>query len=74
MFEKLRSFIVDYVEMDEDEITPDTRFIADMHMNSLDVVTMIGELEDEFDIIIETEDLHDIFTMQDLVEYIEERM
>lgn len=74
MFEKLRSFIVDYVEMDEDEITPDTRFIADMHMNSLDVVTMIGELEDEFDITIETEDLHDIFTMQDLVEYIEERM
>mgnify|MGYP002626431514 CR=1 FL=1 len=37
-------------------------------------MTMIGQLEDEYDITIETEDLSDIYTMQQLVDYIEARL
>lgn len=74
MFDKIRDVILEYVELPKESITPDTRFLADMHMNSLDIMTMIGELEDEYDITIETEDLNDIYTMQQLVDYIEERL
>ena len=74
MFDKIRDVILEYVELPKESITPDTRFLADMHMNSLDIMTMIGQLEDEYDITIETEDLSDIFTMQQLVDYIEERL
>ena len=74
MFDKIRDVILEYVELPKESITPDTRFLADMHMNSLDIMTMIGELEDEYDITIETEDLNNIYTMQQLVDYIEERL
>ena len=74
MFDKIRDVILEYVELPKESITPDTRFLADMHMNSLDIMTMIGQLEDEYDITIETEDLNDIYTMQQLVDYIEERL
>ena len=74
MFDKIRDVILEYVDMPKESITPDTTFLADMHMNSLDIMTMIGQLEDEYDITIETEDLSDIFTMQQLVDYIEERL
>ncbi len=74
MFDKIRDVILEYVELPKESITPDTRFLADMHMNSLDIMTMIGQLEDEYDITIETEDLNNIYTMQQLVDYIEERL
>ncbi len=74
MFDKIRDVILEYVDMPKESITPETTFLADMHMNSLDIMTMIGQLEDEYDITIETEDLSDIFTMQQLVDYIEERL
>ena len=74
MFDKIRDVILEYVDMPRESITPETTFLADMHMNSLDIMTMIGQLEDEYDITIETEDLSDIFTMQQLVDYIEERL
>ena len=35
---------------------------------------MVGELEDTYDITIETEDLNTIFTIQDLIDYINERI
>lgn len=74
MFDKIRDVILEYVDMPRESITPETTFLADMHMNSLDIMTMIGQLEDEYDITIETEDLNDIYTMQQLVDYVEERL
>ena len=74
MFDKIRDVILEYVDMPKESITPETTFLADMHMNSLDIMTMNGQLEDEYDITIETEDLNDIYTMQQLVDYVEERL
>ena len=55
-------------------ITPETRFLADLQMNSLDIMDMVGQLEDEFDVVIATEDLNEIFTVQDLIDYLNEIM
>lgn len=73
MFEKLKEIMLEYVDVPEESITPETRFLADLAMNSLDIMTMVGELEDEFDIEIPTEDLNDIFTVQDLMDYLAEK-
>lgn len=73
MFEKVRGIILEYVDVPEEEIRPGTRFLADLAMNSLDIMTMVGQLEDEFDLTIDTEDLNDIVTVQDLLDYIAER-
>ena len=74
MFEQIRNAILEYVDVPKDSITPDSKFMADIHMNSLDIMTMVGDLEDTFDITIETEDLSSIFTIQDLIDYINERI
>ena len=39
-------------------------------MNSLDIMDMVGRMEEEFDVVIATEDLNDIFTVQDLEDYL----
>ncbi len=70
MFEKIKTKLLEYVDADESEITPDTEFLKDLKMNSYDIVSMIGELEDEFGIEIETEELINIRTINDLVKYI----
>ncbi len=74
MFDKVRDIILEYVDIPKEEIKPETKFLADMAMNSLDIMTMVGQMEDEFDVTIETEDLNDIFTVQDLVDYLNERV
>ena len=71
MFEKIRSIMLEYVDVPEESITAETQFLADLAMNSMDIMAMIGQFEDEFDVTIETEDLNDIITVGDLVEYLE---
>jgi len=74
MYDRIVDVILDYVEIDRNDITPETKFLADLKMNSLDIMTMVGQMEEEFDITIETEDLNDIFTIHDLDEYLKEKM
>lgn len=74
MFEKIREIMLEYNDVPEESITPQTRFLADLAMNSLDIMDMVGRMEDEFDVSIETEDLNKIFTIQDLMDYLENIM
>ena len=71
MYEKICGILLNYVEEPEGGLTPDTKFIDDLAMNSLDIMTMIGDIEDEFNITIETADLRSLFTLQDLANYLE---
>lgn len=52
-------------------ITENTEFIADLHADSVDVATIICDIEDEFNIEIEEEQLEGIETVGDVVERIE---
>jgi acyl carrier protein len=70
MFEKIVDIMLDYNDVPRDSITPDTRFLADLHMNSLDIMDMVGQMEEEFGVVIATEDLNSIFTVQDLADYL----
>ncbi|MBQ1553472.1 MAG: acyl carrier protein [Clostridia bacterium] len=70
MFEKIRGIMLDYVDVDPESITLETRFLADLNMNSLDIMDMVGRMEDEFDVTIETEDLNTIFTVGELIDYL----
>jgi acyl carrier protein len=70
MFEKVRNTLLEYIEVDKESITESTEFLKDLKMNSYDIFTVIGQLEDEFDITIETEDLEHIVTVGDLAKYL----
>ena len=71
MFEQLKGIITRYVEVDAEQITPDSRFIEDLGFSSFDFVTMLGELEDEFDIEVNEQEAVEIRTVGEAVSYVE---
>ena len=64
--------IVDKLEVEASEVTPDANFVNDLGADSLDTVELIMELEREFDIEIPDDDAQEkIKTVQDAVSYVE---
>ena len=72
-FEKLQSIIAEVLNVDADEITPETTFVDDLGADSLDLVELIMGLETEFDLEIPDEEAEKIVTVGDAVNYIKER-
>ena len=71
MFEQIREIITRYVEVEKEQINPDSRFIEDLGFSSFDFVTMLGDLEDEFDIEVNEQEVVEIRTVGEAVSYVE---
>ena len=70
MFEKVKAIIIDQLSIsDEDMVTMDTT-LEDLGADSLDLVEVIMAIEDEFDVQIKDEDLENIKSVGDLINYI----
>lgn len=74
IFEKLKEIIYDYLGDDEIEIRQDSLFIDDIGLSSLDMITIVGEVEDCFGIVVEDEAMPSIKTMEDAVNYIDKKI
>lgn len=72
MFEELKEIICEYVEIDADSIKPESRFIEELGFNSYDFMSMVGEIEDKFDIEVEEREVIKVKTVGDAVAYIQE--
>ncbi|MGP4040333.1 acyl carrier protein [Gracilibacillus sp. D59] len=70
-FEKVKQIVVDRLDVDEDKVTLEASFKDDLEADSLDVVELVMELEDEFDLEIADEDAEKIATVGDAVNYID---
>lgn len=73
MFEKLVEVISDGLGVDAEEITLDTNFKDDLGADSLDLFQMVMALEDEYGIEIPAEDLNDIATVGDVINYLRDK-
>ena len=71
MLEKLKDMICEYVEVDKNAVTENSRFVEDLGFTSYDFLSMVGELEDEFDIEVEERQVAEIRTVGEAVHYIE---
>ena len=71
MFEKLVDIIVNYVEVQKEDIKPESRFMEDLGFTSFDFMSMLGEIEDELDVEIEQEKAADIRTVGEAAAYLE---
>ena len=71
MFKKLVDIIVNYVEVNREDIKPESRFMEDLGFTSFDFMSMLGEIEDELDVEIVQEEAADIRTVQEAVDYLE---
>jgi acyl carrier protein len=73
-FEKVQKIIVDLLAIDPSRVTPEARFREDLEADSLDLVELIMEFEDEFGGEISDEDAQKITTVGEAVEFIDEKM
>ncbi|WP_395531805.1 acyl carrier protein [Enterococcus lactis] len=71
VFEKIQEIIAEELGKETEEIELTTDIQEDLEADSLDLFQIINEIEDEFDVKIETED--GIKTVQDLVTYVEKQ-
>ena len=69
-FEKLQSIIAEVLNVDPDEISPESTFLDDLGADSLDVFQIIMGIEEEFDIEIPPEKAEKITTVEEAVELI----
>ncbi|ARU62408.1 acyl carrier protein [Tumebacillus sp. BK434] len=70
IFAKVKTIIVDRLGVEEDQVKLEASFKEDLGADSLDVVELVMELEDEFDMEISDEDAEKINTVGDVVSYI----
>ncbi len=71
MKEKLLKILAEQLDMETSELTDDKSFMDDLDMDSLDMVEMTVELEQELGVSFEQEQLAEIKTIGDLVALIE---
>lgn len=69
-FEKIQELICDQLDLDPEEVKPDTNIQEDLDADSLDLFQIINDIEDEFDVTVD-EDETNITTVQDLVDFVE---
>lgn len=70
MLEKLQEIIADKLGIEATEIKPESKFSEDLGADSLDLFEVVMGLEEAFDISIDNEDLDQIKTVQDAMDYI----
>jgi acyl carrier protein len=70
VLERVTKIIVDRLGVDESQVTLEASFKEDLGADSLDVVELVMELEDEFDMEISDDDAEKISTVGDAVNYI----
>ena len=71
VYEKIKQMLAEQLDADEDEMNMDTNIATDLGADSLDVVQLLSEIEDEFDIEIPDEEIENIRTIGYLTEYIQ---
>ena len=71
MLEQLKEIILNYVEIEPEAVKPEARFMEDLGFTSFDFMSMLGEIEDTFDIEIDQKEAADIRTVKEAVDYLE---
>lgn len=69
--EKVIDIVSEQLNVPKEEVTKESKFVDDLKADSLDVVELVMEFEDEFDITIPDDDYDKIQTVGDAINYID---
>lgn len=71
MFEELKEMICEYVDVEPGEIREASRFVEDLGFNSYDFMSMVGEIEEHWDVEVDEREVVNVKTVKDAMEYIQ---
>ena len=69
--DKVKNIVVDKLGVEESRVVPEANFLDDLGADSLDIVELVMEFEEEFDIEIPDEDAETITTVGAALDYID---
>ena len=72
--EKVKDIIVTELGVEREKLTDDASFIDDLGADSLDIVELVMELEEEFEITIPDDQAEKIKTVGEAIDYIEREL
>lgn len=70
MYEKIKELICNYVEVNADDITENSKFIEDLGFNSYDFMSMLGDIEEEFGVTVDEEEILNVHTVGEAIDYL----
>lgn len=70
IFEKITAILAEQLDADAESMTADTKIADDLGADSLDLVDLLMSIEDEFGVEIPDEEVENITTIGDVVDYI----
>lgn len=73
MLEKLKEIIAEQLGIDAADVQAESNFKNDLNADSLDLFEMIMAMEEEFGVEIPSEDLEQIATVQDVIDYLQNK-
>lgn len=73
MLEKMKELIADQLSVETDSITAESRFKEDLGADSLDLFELVMALEDEYSVEIPSEDLQQMATVADVMNYLKDK-
>jgi len=71
--QRVKAIVAEQLGVKEEEVTNDSSFVDDLGADSLDTVELVMALEEEFETEIPDEDAEKITTVQQAIDYINER-
>ncbi|MCI8499711.1 MAG: acyl carrier protein [Clostridia bacterium] len=71
MFEKVQALLAEQLDISADKITPQSEVVKDLGADSLDVVELLMQLEEEFGITLPDSEMENLKTVQDIVDMME---
>ncbi len=74
VFEKIAQILAEQLDADVEAITAETKIAEDLGADSLDVVELLMSIEDEFDVEVPDEEIENVKTVGDVVDYIQAHM
>ena len=73
MLEKMKEIIADQLGVSEDEVTLEASFKEDLDADSLDLFELVMALEEEYDVEIPSDDLAELNTDVDVINYLKDK-
>ena len=70
---QVKQIVVDHLGIDQDKVTPESKFIDDLGADSLDTVELVMAFEEEFGSEISDSEAEKILTVGDAIKFIESK-
>ena len=74
MLSIITNLIMEYVEVEEEDLTPNVNPVRDLNLNSYDFISIVGRLETELGIEIDEREIRNLETLGELDAYVKSKM